>query len=206
MLIIYYKWLLYFYALKLSGIKTFFFSCHVYFLTFFFFYTTTNKNSFSYYLLFLFSLFLIMIIIFSQESKHKSHLENATKLHQNVEALSSLHFNFYQELKALQAQEVFFFSVPLPKRQNSLYFFFLPLLFSLSHPLPQEKEESEGGKEGDEEKKEITLGGVVKEKLVGELSWYREYTQNFENYQQFTEEKAFKRFLDAEVRRIICKK
>ena len=149
-------------------------------------------------------------LINSQESKHKSHLENATKMHQNVEALSSLHFNFYQELKALQTQEVSYLSIPIHIFSSFVIifsFFFNPFYLSSLSPLSQEKnetqkEESEGGgggKEGGEEKKEITLGGVVKEKLVGELSWYREYTQNFENYQQFTEEKAFKRFLEAEV-------
>ena len=90
----------------------------------------------------------------SQEAKNKIDATNATKMHANVEGLSSLHFKFLQELEKLEKE-----------------------------------------KDTDSAK---TLGGVLNEFLVGKLDIYKEYTQNFEKYQAITDEKAFRKFLDAE--------
>ena len=119
-------------------------------------------------LIFFFFSFFFRYKAISMEAKNKSDSENATEMHRNVEGLSSLHFKFLQELQNLKKQEA------------------------------AEEENSEAGGEGDDEKERITLGGVLKEQLVGKLDIYRTYTQNFEKYQSIVDTKSFKKFLEAE--------
>mmetsp|Transcript_13351 Transcript_13351/g.18219 ORF Transcript_13351/g.18219 Transcript_13351/m.18219 type:complete len:1644 (-) Transcript_13351:244-5175(-) len=109
----------------------------------------------------------------SQEAKQKSDAENAIEMHANVEALSSLHFKFLQELEKLKKQEA------KEKEEGT--------------PVPPSPSPSTG-----EEEERRTLGGVLKEYLVGKLDIYRTYTQNFEKYQSIVDQKPFKKFLEAE--------
>ncbi len=104
------------------------------------------------------ALFLRFKVI-SQESKHnKVDVENASRLHADVEALSSLHFKFFQELeKCVKKEEAW---------------------------------------ECDDDRN--TIGRVINDYLVGKMDVYRDYTQNFEKYQTFTETKSFRKFLETE--------
>ena len=79
---------------------------------------------------------------------------------------------------------------------SSLHFKFLQELQNLKKQ--EAAEEENGGETQGEEEEKMTLGGVLKEQLVGKLDIYRTYTQNFEKYQSIVDTKSFKKFLEAE--------
>ena len=116
------------------------------------------------------AMFLRYKVITSQENR-KTHEENATEMHANVEQLSSVHFKLLQELQKLKKRDEAGGSGP-------------PV-----SPFPPKEGEGESP---------TTLGGILKEFLVGKLDIYRTYTRNFEKYQRITDEKSFKKFLEAE--------
>jgi hypothetical protein len=117
----------------------------------------------------------------SQEAKNKTDEENAIEMHANVEALSQVHFKFLQELEKFKKQEQDRDREDPPPPP--------PL------PPPPSSSSSSSSSAPEEER---SLGGILKEFLVGKLDVYRKYTQNFEKYQSITDEKAFRKFLEAE--------